>query len=61
MFDLIKRFGSLVIGSITGFDRIVFKGMLLLLIFAGGAVSFCHRNRILTKDHKTAPIRLSIQ
>jgi hypothetical protein len=52
MFDLIKRFGGLVKGYITGFDRIVFKGMILPLMFAGGAMSFCHRNRILNKEYK---------
>jgi len=39
MFDLIKRFGGLVKGYITGFDRIVFKGMILPLMFAEGAIS----------------------
>ena len=53
MFDLIKRFGSMIKGSITGFDRIVFKGILFPLMFANGAMIFCQRNHILNKDYKS--------
>ena len=52
MVDLVKRFDGLIQGCITGFDRIVFKGWLLPLMFAAGAMSFCYRNRILNKDYK---------
>lgn len=52
MRKLIERFSSLVKNSITGFDRIVFKGFILPLIAAKGAMSFCRTNGILNKDYK---------
>jgi len=52
MFDLVKRFEGLVQGCITGFDRIVFKGWVLPLMFAAGVRSFCYKNQILNKDYK---------
>ena len=52
MFDLVKRFGGLVKGYITGFDRIVFKGIFFPLMFAEGAMNFCRKNSILNKDYK---------
>jgi hypothetical protein len=53
MKKLIKRFASLVKGSINGFDRIVFKGFIIPLMTAQGAMSFCRANRILNKDYKS--------
>lgn len=53
MNKLIERFSSLVKGSISGFDRIVFKGFLLPLMNAGGATWFCRTNGILNKDYKS--------
>ena len=52
MKRLIERFVGLVKGSITGFDRIVFKGFILPLMSAHGAMSFCRINGILNKDYK---------
>ena len=52
MFDLFKRFGSMIKGSITGFDRIVLKGIITPLMFAKGAMMFCQRNHILNKDYR---------
>jgi hypothetical protein len=52
MRKLIERFSSLVKGSITGFDRIVFKGFILPLMVAKGAMNFCRSNGILNKDYK---------
>lgn len=52
MKKLIERFASLVKGSITGFDRIVFKGFIIPLMTSQGAMSFCRANRILNKDYK---------
>lgn len=52
MNNLIKRFSNLVKGSITGFDRIVFKGFILPLMAAKGAMDFCRSNRILNKNYK---------
>ena len=52
MEKLIKRFSGLVNGFITGFDRIVFKGFILPLMAAEGAMSFCRLNGIRNKDYK---------
>lgn len=52
MEKLIKRFSGIVKGSIAGFDRIVFKGFILPLMFAKGAMSFCRANGILNKNYK---------
>jgi hypothetical protein len=52
MGKLIERFSSLVKGSITGFDRIVFKGIIFPLMAAEGAMNFCRTNAILNKDYK---------
>ena len=41
MKKLIERFSGLVKGSITGFDRIVFKGFILPLMSAKGVMQFC--------------------
>jgi hypothetical protein len=52
MRKLIERFSSLAKNSIIGFDRIVFKGFILPLIAAKGAMNFCRTNGILSKDYK---------
>jgi len=52
MKKLIERFSDLVKGSISGFDRIVFKGYILPLMAAKGAMSFCLTKGILNKDYK---------
>jgi hypothetical protein len=52
MKKFIERFSNLVKGSITGFDRIVFKGFILPLMAAKGAMNFCRTNGILNKDYK---------
>ena len=52
MNPLIERFSKLIKGCITGFDRIVFKGLILPLAYAKGAMSFCMSNKILNKDYK---------
>jgi hypothetical protein len=52
MNTLIERFSNIVKGSITGFDRIVFKGIILPLMSAAEAMSFFRSNRILFKDYK---------
>jgi hypothetical protein len=53
MRELIKRFARQVKGCITGFDRIVFKGWILPLCTAKGAMDFCRANKILFKEYKT--------
>jgi hypothetical protein len=52
MNKLIERFSDIVKGSITGFDRIVFKGIILPLMSAAEAMNFFRSNRILFKDYK---------
>lgn len=52
MKKLIERFASLVKGSITGFDRVVFKGFIIPLMTAQGVMRFCRANGILNKDYK---------
>ena len=52
MKKFIERFSTLVKGTITGFDRIVFKGFILPLMSAGGAMQFCGSKGILNKNYK---------
>lgn len=53
MKKFIERFSNLVKGTITGFDRIVFKGFILPLMSANGAMQFCRGKRILNKNYKS--------
>ena len=53
MDTLLNRFGGVVKGVITGFDRIVFKGMLRPIIFATGMQFFLSSRGVLNKDFKT--------
>ena len=50
--QLIARFSDLIKGSVTGFDRIFFKGFTLPPMGAKGAMDFCLGNRILNKEYK---------
>jgi hypothetical protein len=52
MKKLVKRFGGLVKGILTGFDRIVFKGTILPLAYADGVMSFLHGRGVLNRDYK---------
>lgn len=52
MKELIKRFSALVKGTISGFDRIVFKGLILPLMSAGEVMSFCRAKGVLNKEYK---------
>jgi hypothetical protein len=42
----VAKFRDVVKGILTGFDRIVFKGMILPLMDAKGAMSFCRAHSI---------------
>ena len=46
---LLNRFGNLVKGTITGFDRLIFKGHLKPIIFAGGMQSLLYNKNVLIK------------
>jgi hypothetical protein len=52
MEKIIERFKGLVKGSITGFDRIVFKGLILPLMGAKEVTRFCAAKGILNKNYK---------
>lgn len=52
MKELIKSFGDKVVGVSSGFDRIVFQGMIRPLMYPEGAMGFFGRRRILFKDAK---------
>ncbi len=52
MKEFIKRFSSLVKGTISGFDRIVFKGLVLPLMSPTAVMSFCRSRGVLNKDYK---------
>jgi len=47
-----NRFKGRIKGTITGFDRIIFKGMFRPLMYAGGMQSFLLSKKILNKDFK---------
>ena len=50
MKQLIKVLGDSIVGVSSGFDRIVFQGMIRPLMYADGAMGFFARRRILFKD-----------
>jgi len=52
MKKFIERFVDFVKGTITGFDRIVFKRMIMPLMYPKGAMGFCRMKGILNKDYK---------
>jgi len=52
MDTLLNKFITVVNGVITGFDRIIFKGMLRPIMFAAGMQSFLIGREILNKDFK---------
>ena len=52
MDSLSSKFSSLVKGIITGFDRIVFKGMIRPLMYTAGMEYFLRSKGVLNKDFK---------
>lgn len=52
MKQLIKVFGDSIIGVSSGFDRLVFQGMIRPIMYPEGAMGFFSRRRILFKDAK---------
>ena len=50
--NLISAFGDAIVGVSSGFDRIVFQGMIRPLMYPEGAMGFFDRRRILYKDTK---------
>jgi hypothetical protein len=49
----VAKFRDAIKGVLTGFDRIVFKGSIMPLAHAKGAMSFCRSHRIRNKDFKS--------
>ena len=52
MNTFVQKFANIVKGVITGFDRIVFKGSILPLMYEKGVMSFCQSRGILNKEYK---------
>jgi len=52
MKSFINRFSNVVKGTISGFDRIVFKGLVLPLMSTSEVMSFCRARGILNKNYK---------
>jgi len=59
MDTLLNRFITKVKGVITGFDRIVFKGMLRPIMYADGMQYFLQSHDVLNKDFKAYAVRQS--
>ena len=59
MDTLLSKFRTVVNRVITGFDRIVFKGMLRPIIFSAGMQCFLQAQNIFNKDFKTYAIAQS--
>ena len=59
MDTLLSRFSEKVNSVITGFDRIVFKGMIMPIMHAAGMTSFLVARRVLNKDFKSYAIAQS--
>ncbi len=59
MDTLLNKFKSVVNGVISGFDRIVFKGMIQPLVYAGGMEYFLRTQNILNKDFKDYAMKQS--
>ena len=59
MDTLLNRFGAKVNSVIMGFDRIMFKGMIMPIMHAAGMTSFLVARRILNKDFKDYAIKQS--
>ncbi len=53
MKKLVQRFSGLVKGTLSGFDRIVFKGCILPLMLAAEVMIFCQSKGILNKHYKS--------
>ena len=52
MDTLLSKFGAKVNSVITGFDRIVFKGIISPIMYAAGMESFLVARKVLNKDFK---------
>jgi len=56
---LLNKFSKIIKGVITGFDRIVFKGMLQPIMYSMGMMSFLYSRNVLNKDFKEYAMKQS--
>ena len=59
MDTLLSRFNTKVNSVITGFDRIVFKGIVRPIMYSAGMESFLVARKVLNKDYKDYAIKQS--
>ena len=59
MDTLLNKFSAYVNGTITGFDRITFKGMLTPILYTNGIESFLKNKGVLNKNFKDYAIKQS--
>ena len=52
MKSFLQRFGGIVLGVLSGFDRLVFKGKLRQLYSPNGMNCYLSANHVLRKDFK---------
>lgn len=53
MKQFIRKFADRLVGVLSGFDRLRFRGTLLLLTSEGGMCEFMRQNNVLLKDFKS--------
>lgn len=53
MGNLIQSLGDAMVGTLRGFDRLVFKGAVRRFMFSQGAMNFLASQGVLNKDFKT--------
>jgi len=59
MEQFIAKYQDLMQGTLCGFDRVVFRGMLRKLMFAGGMEEYLWKNGVLFKDYQNFAKRIS--
>ena len=52
MHSFLQRFSGIVLGILSGFDRLVFRGRLRRLYQAEGMNHYCNANHVLRKEFK---------
>ncbi|MBF0437176.1 MAG: hypothetical protein HQL77_17675 [Magnetococcales bacterium] len=59
MEAFLSKHASDVIGTLSGFDRLVFRGTLRGLAYAGGMNSYLHAAGVLLKDFKAHAVEIT--
>src|SRR5580692_3842140 len=52
MHSFLQRFNDVVLGTLSGFDRLVFRGRLRRLYQPEGMNHYCNANHVLRKEFK---------